>query len=223
LITVTGEEKLIKEELNRVRALKTEGRWVKKRTRLPGHLFENDSVRVLDKKFEKTAERLSKHGIKTLHNTKMIAASEISAIMTDKNFRVSGNTLRDWRAKVEQANQGSTPARIRKDHRENDNPYLLRYGPDLCMTQIHQCSVLSGYRCITELIDHIDNETKRVMKGTKNKGQRLWYHDALSLMTCKKSVQYMKEKGIFDKGSYHGVGCKREQGTRNQYRVTVQS
>jgi hypothetical protein len=26
----------------------------------------------------------------------------------------------------------------------------------------------------------------------------LWYHDVLSLMTCKKSVQYMKEKRIFD-------------------------
>jgi hypothetical protein len=48
------------------------------------------------------------------------------------------------------------------------------------------------------MIDHIDNETKRVIKGTKNEGRGLWYHDALSLMMCKKSVQYMKEKGIFD-------------------------
>jgi hypothetical protein len=48
------------------------------------------------------------------------------------------------------------------------------------------------------MIDHIDTETKWVTKGTKNEGQGLWYHDALSLMTCKKSVQYMKQKGIFD-------------------------
>jgi hypothetical protein len=61
------------------------------------------------------------------------------------------------------------------------------------MTKIRQCSALSGYRCVTEMIDHIDNETKIVMKGTKNEGRGLWYHDALSLMTCKKSVQYMKE------------------------------
>jgi hypothetical protein len=47
------------------------------------------------------------------------------------------------------------------------------------------------------MIDHTDNETKRVMKGTKNEGQGLWYHDALSLMTCKKSIQYMKAKCIF--------------------------
>jgi hypothetical protein len=50
---------------------------------------------------------------------------------------------------------------------------------------------------VMEMIDHIDNETKRVMKGTKYEGKGVWYHDALSLMTCKKSIHYMKEKGIF--------------------------
>jgi hypothetical protein len=61
----------------------------RKRTHLPGHLFENDSVMVLDKIGEKTAERISKHGIKTLLDMKMITAYEISAIMTDKKIRVS--------------------------------------------------------------------------------------------------------------------------------------
>jgi hypothetical protein len=61
---------------------------------------------------------------------KMITASEISAIMADKDFRVSESTLREWQTKAEQANQGSTPARIFKDDRENENPYLSRYGPD---------------------------------------------------------------------------------------------
>jgi hypothetical protein len=157
LITITGEEKLIKDELKIVTALKTEGQWVEKLTHLPGHLFENDSVMVLDKIAEKNAERLSKHGIKTLLDMKMIPTSEISAIMADKNFRVSENTLRDWWEKADQANQVRTPIRIRKDHRENDNPYISRYEPDLWMTKICQCSALSGYRCVTEMIDHIDN------------------------------------------------------------------
>jgi hypothetical protein len=100
---------------------------------------------------------------------KMITASEISEIMADKYFRVSESTLREWQANSEQTNQGSTPACIRKDHRENDNPYLSRYGPDVWMTESRQCSALSGYRCITEMIDHIDNETKRVAKGKKRR------------------------------------------------------
>jgi hypothetical protein len=77
---------------------------------------------------------------------KMITTSEKSAIMATKNFRVSENKLRDLRAKAEQANQGSTPARIRKDHRENDNPYISRYGPDLLIAKIRQSYALSGYR-----------------------------------------------------------------------------
>jgi preprotein translocase subunit SecY len=47
-------------------------------------LFENGSVMVLDKIAEKSAKRLSKHGIKTLLYVKMITASEISAIMAAK-------------------------------------------------------------------------------------------------------------------------------------------
>jgi hypothetical protein len=209
---------LIQEELKRVRALKTEGQWLDKRTRLPGLLFENDSVMVLDKITEKTAERLINHGIKTVLDMKMITASGISAIISDKNFRVSETTLRDWQAKAEQAQQGSTSDRVHKDHRQNDNPCLSRYGPDLWLSDIRKCTTLSGYRCVTEMIDHIDTETKRVMKGTKNEGQGLWYHDALSLMTCKKSVQYMKQKLIFDNWLLPWAGCKREQGKMSQYR-----
>jgi hypothetical protein len=58
----------------------------RKRTNLPGRLFENDSVMVLDKIAEKTAERLSKDGIKTLLDVKIITVPEIFAIMAE-NFQ----------------------------------------------------------------------------------------------------------------------------------------
>jgi hypothetical protein len=212
LITITGEDTLIQEELNRVRPLKTEGQWVYKQTRLPGLLFKNDSVMVLDKIAEKTAKRLSKHGIKTVLDMKMITASGIYAIIAEKNFRVSETTLRDWQAKVEQAQQDSTPTRVRKDHRQNENPYLSQYGPDLWLSNTRKCTALSGYRCVTEMIDHIDTETKRVMKGAKNEVQGLWYHVALSLMNCKKSVQYMKQKGILN--SWFLPWGRLQEGTR---------
>jgi hypothetical protein len=203
--------------------LKTEGQWVEKRTHLPGRLFENDSVMVLDKIAGKTAERLSKHGIKTLLDMKMITASEISAIMAYTDFRVSESTLKEWQENAKQASKGSIPARIHNDHIEDDNPYLSRYGPDVWITEIHQCSALSGYRCVTEMIYHIDNETKRVTKETKNEGQGFWYHDALSLMTCKKSIQYMKAKCIFK--NWLLPWGRLQEGTRyhESIPVTVQS
>jgi hypothetical protein len=122
---------------------------VDKRTRLPGLLFENDSVMVLDKNSDKTAERLSNHGIKTVLDMKMITASGISAIIAEKHFRVSETTLRDWQANAEQTQQGNTPACVRKDHRQNDNHYRSLYGPDLWLSKIRKYTALSGYRCVT--------------------------------------------------------------------------
>jgi hypothetical protein len=40
-------------------------------------------------------------------------------------------------------------------------------------------------------------ETQRVMKGTKHEGHGTFYHDALTLMTCKKSIKSMKDKDYF--------------------------
>jgi hypothetical protein len=124
---------------------------------------------------------------------KMKTASEISTWY----HRVSVNALKEWQAISEQANEGSIPDRIRKDHKQDENPYLSQYGREMWMTEVRQCSALLGYRCVLEMIDHIDNETKIVMKVTPYEGKGLWYHDALSLMTCNKSIHYMKEKGIF--------------------------
>jgi hypothetical protein len=112
-------------------------------------LIEKDSVMVFDKIAERTAERLNKHGIKTVLDMKMMTASEIYVIVADTYFRVSVNTLREWQAKAKQANKGSIPAHIRKDHRRDKNHYLSRYEPDVWMTDIRKCSALSGYRCIT--------------------------------------------------------------------------
>jgi hypothetical protein len=164
---------------------------------------------------------LRKHGIKALLGMKMITTTEVSTILADKDFRVSVNTLRERQAKAKQAKKGNIPARIRKDHRQDENPNLWRYEPDVWMTKIHQCSALSGYRFVMEMIYHIDNETKRVIKGTKNEGQGLWYHDALSLMTCNKYIQYMKAKGIF-KNWLLPWGCLQE-GTRYHESIPVDS
>jgi hypothetical protein len=47
------------------------------------------------------------------------------------------------------------------------------------------------------MIKHMVEETQRVMKGTKHEGHGKFYHDALALVTCKKSIKYMKNKEYF--------------------------
>jgi hypothetical protein len=53
LITITTEEKMIAEEIKRVRGLKTDGQWVEKRSPLPGQLYKNDSVMTMGNIAEK--------------------------------------------------------------------------------------------------------------------------------------------------------------------------
>jgi hypothetical protein len=47
------------------------------------------------------------------------------------------------------------------------------------------------------MIEHMVEETQRVMKGTNHEGHGKFYHDALTLMTCKKSIKYMKDRDYF--------------------------
>jgi hypothetical protein len=63
LITITGEEKMIRDEIKMVNTLATGGKWVQKRQRLPGQLYENDNITEMDNiaetaraKFEKNTE-----------------------------------------------------------------------------------------------------------------------------------------------------------------------
>ena len=51
------------------------------------------------------------------------------------------------------------------------------------------------YCCVSDLIEHMVIETKKVFKGTTHEDTCLFYHDALSLMTAKETRKWMKEKG----------------------------
>jgi hypothetical protein len=44
------------------------------------------------------------------------------------------------------------------------------------------------------MVEHIVEETARIYKGTEHEDDWMFYHDALSLMTAKDTVKWMKEK-----------------------------
>jgi hypothetical protein len=77
---------------------------------------------------------------------------------------VSDGHIKEWHKAVQQENEGSVPSCVRKDHRKDENHYLSRYGCDAWMSTINKCSTLSGYRYVTEMIEHMVKETQRVMK-----------------------------------------------------------
>jgi hypothetical protein len=124
------------------------GSGYKKSIRLPGQLYENDSIIEMGSMAEKTAKKLERHGIITLLDMRMMTTTESSEILGDKDFRVSDGQIKEWQKAAQQENEGSVPSRVRKDHRKDENPYLLRYGRDAWVSAIRKCSALSRYRCV---------------------------------------------------------------------------
>jgi hypothetical protein len=56
---------------------------------------------------------------------------------------------------------------------------------------------LSQYVCMTDMVQHIFVESTKLFKGTKHGYDWSFYHDALSLMSAKDTIQWMKDKGYY--------------------------
>ena len=51
--------------------------------------------------------------------------------------------------------------------------------------------------CVTELVTKMHDRTKNAFIGTTHEDDWFFYHDALSQMTAKKTVEWMKTKGYY--------------------------
>jgi len=58
---------------------------------------------------------------------------------------------------------------------------------------------MSSCVCVTHLVEHMVTECKRFFAGTRYSQNWMFYHDALSLMTAKDTVAWMKAKGYYER------------------------
>jgi hypothetical protein len=68
-----------------------------------------------------------------------------------------------------------------------------------------------------DLVEHIVVETERLMKGTQHKDDWMFYHDALTLMTAKETIVWMKEKGYFERWILPANGLHTDDATLKYY------
>jgi hypothetical protein len=54
---------------------------------------------------------------------------------------------------------------------------------------------MKKYLCITDVIEHVMQESKRVMQGTKHADDCYFYHDVLSQLMAKCVQNWLVEKG----------------------------
>ena len=84
-----------------------------------------------------------------------------------------------------------------KDHRKAKNPYLSKYG-EIWLEKLKSSTEMSKLCCITDLIHFMMNEAEKMMKGSVQEKYFFIVHDALVLMTAKKIINWMRQKGYLN-------------------------
>ena len=79
------------------------------------------------------------------------------------------------------------------DYRKKPNPYESQYGPDLRI-EVKKSSLLRCYACVSDTIEHMVSERKKVFKGINHRNYFIFYHEYLLFMTSKETSKWMKEK-----------------------------
>ena len=80
------------------------------------------------------------------------------------------------------------------DHRKCEHPYKSRF-PDSWEKELALDLRKNGVVCITELIEHMINETREIMVGTPHEHDWMFYHDALTQLTDKRTKDWMVSQG----------------------------
>lgn len=87
------------------------------------------------------------------------------------------------------------------------NPYealgrALGYGDDWEAYMWKTSPYHKGFMCVKKLVHHIMKETQNMFIGTTHENDFLVYHDALSQMTSKETIAWMKEQVIGERSYY---------------------
>lgn len=78
------------------------------------------------------------------------------------------------------------------------NLYKAKYGNKWELL-IKQTINMSAYCCITNLVEWIIELCKKMFEGTSHENNWFFYHDALSQLTAKDTVEWMKQKGYYNR------------------------
>ena len=157
--------------------------------------------------------KLNRNGLHTIADLKNLTEQRMGELAGLKLGRgMSLHKFRQYQAAASTV-ENNAPTDMVKDYRKDENPYLARFGPDLWEEEIDRSITLRSSICITHLIVHMWAETAKAMKGTMHEDDWLIYHDALKLMTAKRTIDWMKTTTApdgtkyFDRWILPELGC----------------
>jgi predicted flap endonuclease-1-like 5' DNA nuclease len=204
IVTMQRYEKLVIDELSRVNAIpRGEKRelenWAGYKQRKKGDIWENDKLTYLQGIGPVKAAKLSSVGINSINDLKNTSDEEVKSIALVTKQKPS--VIFKWREATKLAKPGDSEFPKYFDHIEgNDNPYIAKYGLDNWKESMKTKSSKSGlkdYVCVTDLVTHIDRETRLAYADTEYRDTYMWSHDALCQMYDDKCVEWMKENDLY--------------------------
>ena len=164
----------------------------------PNQLWDEDQIEKIPGVGKKVVSSLHAIGVDTINDLKCLSIIDLKDIeMITNDANLTTNKLLKLQDNVAESEPGQCPY-LPVEYRQDENPYKARFGENW-KEEIGKVQLMSSYKCITDLINHLVLATDEVMRGTKYEGKGLFFHDALSLLTAKDSVAWMKEKGIYQR------------------------
>jgi hypothetical protein len=204
LIGIAERDKMVKSEIYRVQNLAPERRvtqgWAGIAKRPKGMVFEEDELHHIPGIGQKTQKKIEDNffinsvvQLSCLSDSEALSLSILCSLHIDK--------VKKWRDMAQDMQPGKCPYPYSFDYvQDQANPYEHRYGSEW-LTEIHKVaqSGLTKVTCVTDLIEHIDKETKAAFKGTTYADTYRWSHDALTQMCDAACKKWMKENGYWER------------------------
>ena len=198
ILTIEHYEKKIQEEIDRVKKLvngKSSG-WVKTSRTRPSEIFEFSDVSCLSNVGKERTKKLKQADITKVYQ--LAALGETENEIKEKIEEIAEATaltvgcIRKLHLQAMDATKGDPPIDV--NHLTATNPYQSRYG-ERWRDEIKHVQRMKKFVCVTDLVTHIVNHSAAAYKGTDHENDWLFYHDALTQMTDKKTIAWMEEKG----------------------------
>lgn len=195
ILSIKDWKKKELQEITRVKKLSKNSYWCSS-NRVEHALYLDDSVNKIKDVGKVFAKKLNDQlifNVQDIINMDEDKMKEISCVA-----KLSNNKIKKIQSTVNSiVINRLAPAEV--DYRLCSDPYLAKYGPEQRMKEIKKSVTLSSNVCITEMVQHIYEESKLLFKNTPNKNNWWFWHDALSLMTAKETVLWMKENGYYSR------------------------
>ena len=170
VLTIRKFNEKVEKEIRRVKTMKNpkNAGWIVKPWRNHSIIYENDCVGCLSGVGKEGEKKLAEAGITQVFQLAALGNHDEEVKNTIKEVaeatKLTVSFIQNLHLQALEAEHGDFPQEI--NHLLADNPYESRYGAEW-RNEIKKTKIVRPFECVSDLVLHIVEETKKAYKGTK--------------------------------------------------------